>query len=223
MRRLVLLLTAIAALPACDRLPGRPTEAERFVRPDAVTSFADLYAANCAGCHGDDGRGGAAQPLRDPLYLAVVPADALRRVIAEGVPGTMMPAFAAHHGGPLTDEQVGLLVDGMRSRWADPDGFVNTRLPRWTVSPGDVRRGARVFASACARCHGADGTGGSAGSVVDPWFLALSSDQALRTNVIAGRPDLGQPDFRTVDPSGPLNDRQIDDLVAWLASHRHPE
>ena len=115
-----LLLALLAALPGCDRLPGRPVRGEEKVRPDRVTSFGTLYATNCAGCHGDDGRMGAAQPMNNPLYLAVVSDDDLARVIAQGVADSMMPAFDISWGGPLTDEQITLLVAGMRQRWATP-------------------------------------------------------------------------------------------------------
>jgi cytochrome c oxidase cbb3-type subunit 3/ubiquinol-cytochrome c reductase cytochrome c subunit len=57
---------------------------------------------------------------------------------------------------------------------------------------------------------------------VDPSFLALVSDQSLRTTVIAGRPDLGKPDWREDIAGQPLTPEQISDLVAWLAGHRQP-
>ena len=89
------------------------------------------------------------------------------------------------------------------------------------VSPGDHERGREVYAVACAGCHGADGRGGrQGGSVVDATYLALVSDQALRTAVIAGRTDLGMPDWRGDPQSQALTPQQIADVVAWLASHR---
>ena len=60
---------------------------------------------------------------------------------------------------------------------------------------------------------------GDVGSIVDGSYLALISDQGLRSLVIAGRPDEGMPDWRS-DSSQPLTDQQITDLVAWLASKR---
>ena len=108
----ILILTA-----GCDRLPGKPTLEERWKAATEVTDFSQLYALNCSGCHGADGRLGAARPLNDPLYLALVSAATLRAVIARGVPGTSAPAFAQQAGGPLTDKQIDILVEGMRSRW----------------------------------------------------------------------------------------------------------
>src|SRR2546426_8526921 len=127
-----LIVTAAATLlivglsASCDRLPGKPNEAARWKRPTEVVDFNHLYAQNCSGCHGADGRLGAARPLNDPLYLALVGEDTLRWVIARGVPGTSMPAFAQAAGGSLTDQQIDILVKEMRGRWARPEEFKNT-------------------------------------------------------------------------------------------------
>ena len=56
---------------------------------------------------------------------------------------------------------------------------------------------------------------------MDPTYLALVSDQGLRTAVIAGRPDLGMPDWRG-EHGTPLTADQVSDVVAWMASHRVP-
>jgi hypothetical protein len=56
--------------------------------------------------------------------------------------------------------------------------------------------------------------------VLDPAYLALVSDQALRTAVIVGRSDLGMPDWRANISGQPMSPQEISDVVAWLASHR---
>src|SRR5262249_56165780 len=87
-------LTAFGLVLGCERMPGKPTEAQRPLLPSQVSNFDALYGRSCAGCHGSDGQMGAARPLRDPLYLALVHRDTLRQIIAQGVPGTTMPAFS---------------------------------------------------------------------------------------------------------------------------------
>jgi cytochrome c oxidase cbb3-type subunit 3/ubiquinol-cytochrome c reductase cytochrome c subunit len=212
-----------AMLAGCDALPGKPRLADRPLRPSEVMSFAALYRANCAGCHGGDGRLGGARPLNDPLYLALVPRERLRDVIARGIPGTAQPAFAAAAGGALTDPQIDALVRGLGETWGRPDAVRDVELPPYAASAGDPERGKAVYASACAGCHGKDGTGGpKGGAVADPSYLALVSDQHLRTTVIAGRTDLGMPDWRGYVPDRPLGAQQIADVVAWLVSARRP-
>ena len=75
----------------------------------------------------------------------------------------------------------------------------------------------------CARCHGADGTGGPrGGSIVDGSYLGLVSDQGLRTAVLVGRPALGMPDWRSLVPGRPMSAADVADVVAWLAARRPP-
>ena len=191
---------------------------------------------NCAGCHGAGGRLGAARPLNDPLYLAFVTDDAMRQAISKGCAGTNMPAFSEQAGGHLTDQQIDLLVTGMRAHWSRPDDFKGVELPRYSIESssaatnndvsaktsqnGDASRGAATYKTFCASCHGTNGDGGSAGSIVDPNFLSLVSDQGLRTTVVVGRADMGKPDWRGNAPGHPMSAQEIDDVVAWLAARR---
>jgi mono/diheme cytochrome c family protein len=144
-----------------------------------------------------------------------VNADVVRKVIAEGVPGTAQPALAQHAGGTLTEAQIDILARGLFSRWAQPDRFRGLALPSYhSDEAGDPERGAAAYQDYCANCHGPEGSGGpNGGSVVDPSYLAL-------TAVIAGRIDLGMPDYRHLVAGRPMTGREITDVVAWLARHR---
>src|SRR5262249_29490674 len=105
---------------ACGTAPGQPRPGAMTPAPAEVVGFATLVAENCAGCHGADGRGGAALSLANPIYLAIVDDRSVRSSIAVGVRGTSMPAFAQRAGGMLTDGQIDALVNGIRSLWARP-------------------------------------------------------------------------------------------------------
>jgi cytochrome c oxidase cbb3-type subunit 3 len=202
------------------RPPGKPTQADIELKPGEVRDFALLYQQNCAGCHGQDGKGNTALALANPVYLAIASDDTIRRVTASGIHGSLMPAFAKSSGGTLTDEQIEILVREMRARWA----FVTESLgvpPYAAREPGDAVRGAAAYATFCAGCHGPEGKGTKKGSsIVDDSFLALVSDQDLRTTVIAGRPDLGHPDWRNYVSNKPMTPQEVTDVVAWLASQR---
>jgi mono/diheme cytochrome c family protein len=184
--------------------------------------FSLLYAQNCAGCHGADGKGGAAIGLGDPVYLAIADDVTIRGAIANGVPGTAMPAFAQQAGGMLTDDQINSIIHGIRARWAKADILHDTDAPPYAPrSPGDPKRGATVYAFYCSSCHGAGGHGGErASSIVDGSYLALVSDQNLRTTVIVGRPEIGAPDWRGDVPGKPMSPEDVSDVVAWLAAQR---
>jgi mono/diheme cytochrome c family protein len=224
-RRLILLEAALLAALACGirgNAPGRPSADSQPLPPGKIMDFNFLYARNCAGCHGPDGRGGAALGLGGQVYLAIADDATIRRVTADGVPGTAMPAFAQHSGGMLTDDQIKAIVDGIRARWAKPDALRNADPPPYRAKgPGDPKHGAAVYAVYCVSCHGAGGRGGErASSIVDGAFLALVSDQELRTLVIAGRPELGAPDWRGNVPGKPMSPHDVSDVAAWLSAQR---
>ncbi|RRA47997.1 c-type cytochrome [Acidipila sp. EB88] len=225
------LATVMLGSTGCQRLlmgPAKIHEVEE--RPDQVKDFAVLYGENCAGCHGVEGKNSPAFGMNNPLYYGIADDATIHNWSANGGPGGQMPAFSTMAGGLLTDDQINVIVKGMRQRWAKPAMLVGMALPPYAAShPGDVSHGGQVYAQACASCHGvADANGavmhpGKAGSITDPTYLSLISNQGLRTITIAGRPDLGQPDYRNDIPGHPLSDTEITDVVAWLSAHRLPE
>jgi mono/diheme cytochrome c family protein len=192
--------------------------------PGEVLEFGVLFSENCAACHGVNGSGGAAVALADPVYLAISDEQSVRRIIAGGVKGTAMPAFAESAGGLLTDKQIDVIAQGIRSQWSRPRVLQGVTAPSYIAnSAGDPERGAAAYKTYCQSCHGAEGRGGSKGSAItNDSFLALISDQGLRTIIIAGRPELGAPDWRGDLPGKPMSDQEVTDVVAWLASRRAP-
>ena len=213
---------SLALLASCISPPGQPQKGSEVLAPSEIADFATLYAQNCAACHGAEGRGGAAIALADPVYLAIADEAAMRKVIANGVHGTSMPAFAQSAGGMLTDKQIDVITSDIRSRWSRTEILDGANPPAYAAkSSGNAKLGEVAYGTYCASCHGPQGQGGPKGSnVTDDSFLALVSDQGLRTIVITGRPDLGAPDWRGNVKGKPMSDQEITDVVAWLASHR---
>ena len=214
-------IVAVIVGVACNSAPGRPATDSAVVPPNEIVTFSVLYRQNCAGCHGLDGKGRAAISLANPVFLAIADDSEIRRTAARGVPGTPMPAFAQSAGGMLTDKQIDAIVRGLRS-WVKPDALTDVTPPPYaTQSAGDPQRGADAYRTYCSSCHGADGRGGSrASSIVNGSFLALVSDQQLRTIVIAGRPELGAPDWRSDVEGHPMSAQDVSDVVAWLSTQR---
>ena len=209
-------------LAGCGAPHGQPRSGSEVLAPNEVLEFSPLYSENCAGCHGPEGKGGAAIALASPVYLAIADDASIRKVIAQGVPGTAMPAFVQSSGGMLTDAQIDALTKGIRSRWSQTGILDAASVPPYkTKLTGDTQRGESAYKSFCEACHGPGGRGGQKASAIsNDSFLALVSDQSLRTIVIAGRPELGAPDWRGNVPGRPMSDQEITDVVAWLASHR---
>jgi cytochrome c oxidase cbb3-type subunit 3 len=212
----------MALLSGCGSAPGAPQKGSEMRAPQDVLEFGTLYADNCAACHGAEGRGGAALALADPVYLGIVDDAAMRNVIANGVRATSMPAFAQSAGGMLTEKQIDVITSEIRARWSRPGALDGAHPPPYaSKSAGDAQQGQVAYRTYCESCHGPEGKGGAKGSAItNDSFLALVSDQGLRTTVIAGRPELGAPDWRGYSPGRPMSDQEVTDVVAWLASRR---
>jgi cytochrome c oxidase cbb3-type subunit 3/ubiquinol-cytochrome c reductase cytochrome c subunit len=226
-------LALVILSSGCGTAPGKPASNLEVSSPEQVLNFASLYGQNCAACHGEHGRYGAAISLANPVYLATVTQDDLHRIVSAGVPGTLMPPFGKSSGGMLTDQQVSVLAREMIASWSKPS-LLNGQTPPPYIGhlQGDAQNGQKAFTTYCARCHGNDGKGVSdnrikTGSLVDPAYLSLISEQGLRSIIIAGNPDQGMPDWRSYPAAtpatpkpAPITDREIADIVAWLCAHR---
>ena len=224
----VSVFAVLVLLSACSAPNGQPQGSSEVVAPNQVVDFGTLYAQNCAACHGAEGKGGAAIALANPVYLAIVDESAVHNAVANGIHATSMPAFAQSAGGFLTEEQINVIASGVFSRWGRKGILDGTNPPSYAAkTTGDAAHGKVVFGTYCASCHGSEGRGKAKGSdVTNDAFLALVSDQGLRTIVITGRPELGAPDWRGNVPGKPtpipMSDQEITDVVAWLASRRVP-
>ena len=208
-------LTLVISSVGCHRRIGPPNDHEELMRPEDVVSFDRLYKQNCSACHGENGSGGPAFDLANSNYQTLVDDESLRHSITSGMPGTEMPAFGESAGGFLTPQQVNVLVAGMRSRWAHTDQKLHDMPGYSSNAIGDAEQGRQIFQVNCSSCHQQGRQ-----KIDDTSYLALVSDQSLRTIVIAGRPDLGQPDWKQVRPGRPLTDQDVSDIVAYLHSLR---
>ncbi len=211
----------LLVLAGCN-LPGRPAPGPEVPRPEAVLSFDRLYAENCSACHGSDGSHGPATDLANPEYLALVDDATLRTVITNGEKGTLMPGFGAEAGGMLTARQIDGIVNGMRARWSRPNPFNGVTPPPYkSTESGDAAKGQAVYNAACARCHGENAQHpGPSGSILEGSFLALIDPQTIRTTVIAGRPDVGEPDWRSHIAGRAMTGDEISNVTAWLLAQR---
>lgn len=120
--------------------PGSRAEARETHSESLAAQGRELWSVNCAACHGADGEGGVGPALNSTQFLTSARDDQIRALIAVGVPGSQMNAYAIDYGGPLTSEQIEALTVYLRGLeanapdvpgWQDPLGAQN----RDTVPP----------------------------------------------------------------------------------------
>lgn len=108
-----------------------------------------LYQAHCAGCHGPKGEGGSGPTLTVPTLTRASDDEMLRKIIAEGIPGTEMPRSR------INAEQVRQLAIFVRQ-------IGQAAAERVT---GDPKRGQELYQTkgGCVQCHTIQGPGGALG------------------------------------------------------------
>ena len=113
--------------------PGNRAEARETHTESLIAQGRELYSVNCAACHGGDGEGGIGPALNSEQFLTSAEDAQITALIAVGVPGSQMAAYAIDYGGPLTSEQIQALTTYLRSleetapsieNWRDPLGLL---------------------------------------------------------------------------------------------------
>jgi cytochrome c oxidase cbb3-type subunit 3 len=124
-----------------------------------------VFESRCAGCHGLDGRGGERAPdISTSEKTRRRSDDELSRIIADGLPGTGMPAFASLGSGLKN------VVAYLRQLQGKDDS---------AKFPGDVKRGRELFYGKprCSECHAIAGSGGFIASELSGFGANRSADQ----------------------------------------------
>lgn len=219
---LIGVIVAALCVGACGKISATdPADTVVASLPQAAMSN---YAENCSACHGANGVNGAARQLADANYLASVGREALINITTNGVPGGFCPGSGPASLAQWDPKQVADFVDGMLEAWGK--NGVALSIP-WSVKlapAGNASSGQAVYASMCQSCHGAPGStvASANGSVTDPNYLRLITDQGLRSAILFGRPERGMPGW-----SGPfphqavdrkLSSQEISDVVVFLRS-----
>ncbi len=145
-----------------------------------------IFLQNCSPCHGIDGQGVDAPALRNSQFVQSGD-QAVFQTIANGRPGTAMPAWLQANGGPLPETQISDVVAYLHTLQNVPPLPRATPLPpEPTATPlppnaptaeparpsnpggpgaavnltGDPTRGRALFGEYCAVCHGPEGVQG---------------------------------------------------------------
>jgi mono/diheme cytochrome c family protein len=183
----------------------------------------ELFAQNCAPCHGDFGEGGAnparqgdvIAPISSAEYLKTRDDFTLRAIIAQGQPNFGMAPFGNAFGGSLDDDEIDAIVAYMRTWEQNPP----VEIPP-EVSVGEqALTGEEIYAEVCAQCHGLSGEGLVGPSLADPEFQSQNSDQDIFDTINLGHEAtamIGWGDVFSADQIQELVDyiRQFEPLAA---------
>jgi mono/diheme cytochrome c family protein len=203
-------------------------------RAAQIAAGEELYQKHCAECHGADGEGAQLKsgeftaPLNSEDYLKTHYDDTTSEIIRFGQPGEGMQAFGLAYGGPLTDQEIRIIVAFMRA-WAAPEEEAPdakslaalAELAR-IETPSFARHVKPILDKKCASCHAKRLKGNY--SVADHDKTLNSGDHP--PNVIPGDAANSQlvqmlrgiktPAGGLMPPSKPLAKEQIELIERWI-------
>jgi mono/diheme cytochrome c family protein len=180
-----------------------------------------LFAQNCASCHGDFGEGGpnptragdVIAPISSREYLGTRDDATLRAVISQGQPDFGMSPFATSNGGPLDDEEIDAIVAFLRGWEENPP----VEVPPEVVTGPVPLHAAEIFRDICARCHGPAGEGGLGPGLRGPEFTARYNDEQIYDVI-----NLGHEATPMIAWGEILTAEQIRELVTYIRGLQAP-
>jgi cytochrome c oxidase cbb3-type subunit III len=134
---------------------------------------AAIFASNCAGCHGADGRGGEHAPniATAPEVQRLQDRD-LAGILTHGIAGAGMPAFPS-----LKPQEIAEVVAYLRVLQGRGDVV---------KLPGDPHRGETLFfgKAQCSECHMVNGRGGFLGADLSFYGAGGAKPDAMRAVIL---------------------------------------
>ncbi len=126
---LILMVVLVLAFPAYRFLePSNREEARELLTEELAVSGGELFAGQCAACHGEAGRNGPVGPsLNSKQFLEAAGDEQIISLVSVGIPGTQMGAYSIDFGGPLTLEQITAITTYLRSLEKDAPDDPNWR------------------------------------------------------------------------------------------------
>jgi mono/diheme cytochrome c family protein len=174
--------------------------------PSAVRGQ-EVFAANCASCHGQAGDGSGlagAADFTDVEFMRGEQPVEFFEAIRDGVEGSAMPAW----DGTLSESEI---WDVLYYAWS------------LATSPEEIAQGGGLFAEDCSACHGQAGDGsGLAGAAnfTDQAFMASEAPEEFFEAIAEGVEGTAMPSWSDV-----LSEEEIWALVnyVWTFAYEYPD
>ena len=188
---------------------------------EMIEMGAQIFAENCAVCHGNDGQGRVGATLAKD-WPSIRPDLRIRDTVERGVSGTLMPAWGQSYYGPLNDQELNAVTmyilswESGQPRFIYPTPTIDTRIAL-TPPPGidgDPNRGAQLFTTNCALCHGTSGEGRIGANLSQDW-PSIRPDLRVKSVIESGVPGSVMPAWSQTN-GGPLSDQEINDITAYI-------
>jgi mono/diheme cytochrome c family protein len=198
---------------------------------------AQLFAENCAACHGQHGQGGpnpglagdTIAPISSAEYLSTRDDETIRNIISQGQPDFGMSPFGDSYGGPLSSDQVDAILAFIRN-WQENPPEITPQQPVEPQSTPGTPSGQSSFSTGvlpvlnakCLVCHNSSTTlgGWNASDYDSVMSTGLNGPVVIpgdvSGSVLAGRILGTEGDL--MPPAGSLPQAELDLFLEWIRS-----
>ncbi len=177
-----------------------------------------LYVENCAVCHGVDGKGRIGARLE--AFSGIDPSAVIAQTVTQGIDGTVMPAWGAANGGPLSDQDIADIVAYVVSAFNGTEPiqplpeYLPPEIARLPDVEGDPSAGAAVYQANCIVCHGEQGRGRIGKALATSW-PGEHPELFIRQVVTDGIGGTKMPAWAQSN-GGPLSNEEIANVAAYV-------
>ncbi|MDP9019632.1 MAG: c-type cytochrome [Actinomycetota bacterium] len=185
----------------------RPAGAQAPAEPDRAAEAERTYQADCASCHGADGRG----TNRGPTLVGVGQASTYYYLSTGRMPIDEPNAEIKRADPAYPAELIDALVEHV-------DGFGGSgpEVPHLAPEAADLGRGGRLYRAQCASCHTTAGGGGALlRQEAPPVYHATPAETAAAIRVGPGT----MPAFGEAS----MSDEELNDVAAYVEYLSSPE
>jgi len=216
--------TDIAAILAYVKSWAGVNATSALAGPGVSGEGTDLFARNCAPCHGQNGENVAGVRLKSKEFLVAKTDPVIIQTISQGN-AKGMPAWSKELGGPLSKEQIESIVKYLKSSAGSTAAAPETAAPKTGApaapssggalasSGGNPAAGKEIFMKNCTACHGETRDKVPTCKLHDKDFLKEKGDATLINSITNGKgpmPTWGK------SKGGILSDEDIKNVVAFL-------
>lgn len=184
--------------------------------PASLAAGAEIFAANCVGCHGADLNGAIGPSLVDATWIHGSEPDQIRATITLGVPAKGMITWGPILGPDKIAKVSAYIIDKAKAG-APPTGSAPVAVAVAVPAEATGEPGEAIYRQNCVPCHGEALEGKIGPSLVDDTWIHGGKLEDIERTIANGVPEKGMVTWAPI--LGPDKVHEVATFVYSQGSH----